>query len=476
MAEGPVVPLATPERAKPARGKGPWFRVLPRRRGTEAIGVSLTTPPKIQELQRKLYHKAKEEPQFRFYLLYDKVYRADILTHAWALCKANRGAPGVDGKTLKDIEAYGVERFLEGVAQELREEKYRPEAVRRVMIPKPDGGERPLGIPTVKDRIVQAATKIVLEPIFEADFTRNAHGYRPGHSAGQAIREVHESLKAGATDVVDADLTKFFDTIPHDALLQSVARRVSDGKMLRLIKLWLKAPVEERTEKGGRRRTGSGSRGTPQGGVISPLLANIYMRRFLVTWERRGYEQKFRARIVNYADDFVILCRGTAGPALAEARRTLTGIGLELNETKTRICDVRRDSFDFLGYTFGRCYAPTTGKPYLGARPSRKRIARLREKIRELTAPATLTQSAEELIGGVNRVLEGWARYFSYGTLSKAYRAVDAHVLQRVRHWLRRKHKTPTRGTRRYPEEWLNRSCGLLLLRHSLARLRTPSV
>lgn len=438
--------------------------------------MSLATPPKIQDLQRKLYHKAKEEPEFRFYSLYDKVYRTDVLAHAWALCKANRGAPGVDGQTFEDIEKYGVERFLKEVATELKEDRYRPEAVRRVMIPKPNGGERPLGIPTVKDRTVQTAAKLVLEPIFEADFTANAHGYRPGHNAVQAVREVHEALKAGYTDVVDADVSKYFDTIPHADLMRSVARRVSDGRMLHLVKMWLEAPIDEDNGRGGRTRRSPGNKGTPQGGVISPLLANIYMRRFLKAWVQRGHEQNLRARIVNYADDFVIMCRGTATHALSEARDLLSRIGLTLNEAKTRTCQAWQDPFDFLGYTFGRCHAPTTGKPYLGVKPSPKRLARLREKIRELTGPATLTKSAEELIGTVNRVLRGWAQYFCYGTLSKAYRAVDAHVVQRVRHWFVRKHKTPTRGTRRYTEERLHRQYGLLLLRRSLATFRTPSV
>lgn len=459
-----------------AGAKEPQFRALPKRRGMEAIGVSLATPPKIQELQQKLYRKAKEEPEFRFYSLYDKVYRMDLLEHAWALAKSNKGAPGVDGRTFEDIEAYGVERFLKEVQTELKEETYRPEAVRRVMIPKPNGGERPLGIPSVKDRTVQTAAKLVLEPIFEADLTPNAHGYRPGHSAVQAVREVHEALKAGYTDVVDADVSKFFDTIPHAELMKSVARRVSDGPMLHLIKMWLDAAIDEDNGRGGRTRRSPGSQGTPQGGVISPLLANIYMRRFLKTWEQRGNEQKLWARLVNYADDFVVLCRGTAPQALSEARAILARIGLTLNEEKTRTCHAWQDSFDFLGYTFGRCYAPKSGQPYLGAQPARKRLARLREKLRELTRPGTLQHSVEELIGTVNRVLRGWAQYFSYGTLSKAYRAVDAHVLQRVRHWLVRKFKMPNRGTRRYSEEWLQREYGLVRLRRSLAALRMPSV
>lgn len=438
------------------------------------MDMSLATPPRIQELQGKLHRKAKEEPEFRFYSLYDKVYRGDVLEYAYRVCKSNKGAPGVDGRTFADIEEYGEERFLREVAQELREGTYRPEAVKRVMIPKENGGERPLGIPTVKDRTVQTAAKLVLEPIFEADFTENAHGYRPGHSAREAVEEVHGHLKAGYTDVVDADLSKFFDTIPHDQLLRSVARRVSDGRMLRLVKMWLKAPIEEDDGQGRPQRRNPGNQGTPQGGVISPLLANIYMRRFLVQWERR-HERPLKARIVNYADDFVICCRRTANEALSEARGILSRIGLTLNEVKTKVCTAWTQGFDFLGYTFGVCYRPKTGKPYLGVKPSKKRLVRLRAKLHDLTERGTLTQETTELIGAVNGVLRGWTNYFSYGTLSKAYRAVDDYVLRRVRQWLARKHKVVGRGTRRYPDQAL-RAMGLLNLRHRLAALRTPSV
>ena len=269
--------------------------------------MSLATPEKIQTLQRKLYLKAKREPTFRFYALYDKVYRPDILAHAYALSRANRGASGVDGVGYEDIEKYGRERFLAELRRELQEKRYRPDAVLRVMIPKANGGERPLGIPTVRDRVVQAAVKLIIEPIFEADFTDNAYGYRPRRSAQDAVREIHKTLKAGYVHVVDADLSKFFDTIPHAALLHSVARRVSDGAILHLIKQWLKASIEERGDRGKPTRKRPGSRGTPQGGVLSPLLANIYMRRFLRAWELRGNDRKLGTRIVNYADDFVIL-------------------------------------------------------------------------------------------------------------------------------------------------------------------------
>src|SRR4029077_19971406 len=251
--------------------------------------MSLATPEKIRIFQRKLYRKDKAEPEYRFYLLYDKICREDILRHAYDLARGNAGAPGVDGVTFAAIEKEGLEAWLAGLRKELTEQTYRPAPVRRVMIPKPGGGERPLGIPTIRERVVQTAAKLVLEPIFEADFEDGAYGYRPGRSAQDAVRAVHTALCEGYTDVVDADLSKYFDTIPHHELLQSVARRIADGDVLRLVKMWLKVPVEERDERGGRRMTGGKrrTRGTPQGGVISPLLANIYMHRFLRAWRQR---------------------------------------------------------------------------------------------------------------------------------------------------------------------------------------------
>ncbi|MFZ1896462.1 MAG: reverse transcriptase domain-containing protein, partial [Rhodoplanes sp.] len=285
--------------------------------------MSLQTPEKIRSLQRKLYCKAKAEPAFRFYVLYDKIYRTDILRHAYALARANAGAAGVDEETFAQIEASGLERWLAGLREELVSKTYRPRPVRRVMIPKPGGGERPLGIPTIRDRVVQTATKLVLEPIFEADFEDSAYGYRPGRSGADAIKEVHRLICRGYTDVVDADLSKYFDTIPHSDLLKSVARRIVDRHVLRLIKLWLKAPVEERDSDGKRRMTGgkNGTRGTPQGGVASPLLSVIYMNRFLKHWRLSRRGEAFHAHVISYADDFVILSRGHAAEAGTSSRR-----------------------------------------------------------------------------------------------------------------------------------------------------------
>ena len=316
--------------------------------------MSLQTPEGIRTLQRKLYRKAKAEPDFRFYLLYDKVRREDVLLHAYRLARANKGAPGVDGQTFAAIEASGLERWLSGIGDSLKTKTYRPDPVRRVMIPKPGGGERPLGIPTIRDRVVQTAVKLVIEPIFEADLEPNAFGYRPKRSAADAVRAVHALLCRGYTDVVDADLSKYFDTIPHAELMRSVARRIVDRNLLRLIKMWLKAPVEETDGDGRRRLTGGkrSTRGTPQGGIVSPLLANLYMNRFLKWWRISGQGPRLDAEIIAYADDFVVLSRGHAAEAKALAAGVLTRLGLSLNAAKTMVRDARRERFDFLGYSF----------------------------------------------------------------------------------------------------------------------------
>lgn len=437
--------------------------------------MSLATPPKLRRLQEALYTKAKQEPAYRFYLLYDKVYRADILAHAYALAKQNGGAPGVDGVTFEDIEAAGLEPWLAAVGEALRNETYRAQPVRRVLIPKPGGtGERPLGIPVIRDRVVQTAALLILQPIFEADLEPTAHGYRPGRTALGAVQEVHQALCAGHTEVIDGDVSQYFDTIPHADLMKSLARRLSDRKMLRLLKRWLKAPVAEQTTGGGWRFSG-GQRatcGTPQGGVVSPLLANIYMNRYLKVFRLRGLDRRYGARLVNYADDFVVLCRTGATEVLAQSRRWFTQMGLTLNEQKTRVCDGRREAFSFLGYTFGPMRYRKDGHRYLGAAPAKKAVQRVKGRIRQILRPgnqAPWGEVKEEL----NRVLRGWANYFSYGSRSQAYRAVDRYVEERVRYFLRRRHKVPSRGTRRYSAERVFGALGIFELRRF--RLERPA-
>jgi RNA-directed DNA polymerase len=418
------------------------------------LAVSLTTPSKIRELQIKLYRKAKNEPEYRFYQLYDKVYREDILDHAYELARANHGAPGVDGESFEDIESRGLGEWKNGLREELRNKTYQPQPVRRVMIPKPGGGERPLGIPTIRDRVAQTAAKLILEPIWEAEMEPNAYGYRPRKSAQGAIRKVEELLHEGYTDVVDADLSKYFDTIPHSELLQSVARRIVDRYMLHLIKMWLKVPVEERDGNGKRRLTGGkdNDRGTPQGGVISPVLANLYMNRMLKGWRQSRRGDQFRAHMVNYADDFVILSRGKAAEALEWTRGVLERLELTLNEKKTSVRNAREERFDFLGYTFGPHYSPRTGRKYIGHSPSKKSVSRIKTKVGDLLVPGNM-EPWEKVSERLNQILKGWRAYFGCGSTSKAYRAVDEHVYDKVRHFLRRRHKVSSQGTRQFPEE-----------------------
>ncbi len=410
--------------------------------------MSLTTPESIRRLQRKLYCKAKAEPDYRFYLLYDKICREDMLLQAWKLARANGGAPGVDGVSFEAIEAGGLEEWLRELRTELVEKTYRPTPVRRVVIPKPGGGERPLGIPTIRDRVAQSAAKLVLEPIFEADFEDSAYGYRPGRGGIDAIKEVHRRVLQGYTDVVDADLSKYFDTIPHRELMRSVARRVVDRHVLRLLKQWLRAPVEGRDGDGGRRMEGGSkqTRGTPQGGVISPLLANLYMNRFLKYWRQRDCSRTFQAHVVSYADDFVILSRGHAARAKAWAAATLTKLGLTLNEEKTSLKDARRERFTFLGYAFGPHCLRRDGSWYLGASPSGKSVQRCKAEVNGILGSGNMAPG-DEIRDRLNRLVRGWTAYFSYGSCALAYRALEHHVWHRVHRFLSRRHKADRSGS-----------------------------
>lgn len=431
----------------------------------QEIGVSLKpVKTKLEELQGKLYVKAKAEPQFRFYALYDKIHRGDVLEEAYRRAKENRGAPGVDGQTFDDIEKAGRERWLRTLQEELQRKTYRPEPVRRVKIPKPGGGERPLGIPTIKDRVAQTAAKLILEPIFEADLLDEAFGYRPGRSALDAVAQVHQELKRGKTQVVDADLSKYFDTIPHAELMTCVARRVSDGKVLHLIKMWLKAPVEESDESGKKKHSGGpGTKlGTPQGGVISPLLANIYINRLLKAFAASDLGTRLGAKIVNYADDFVVVARRGADEVLERVRRWVTKLGLTLNEQKTCIRNARKETFKFLGYDFGPMVHRKSGRRYIGVQTSKKALERVREKVSE-KLQRERTEPWAEIRDELNRMLRGWANYFQYGSPGQTFRIVDNHVTERARNFLRRRHKEP-HGTARYSHRELRDRYGLVEL------------
>jgi group II intron reverse transcriptase/maturase len=429
--------------------------------------MNLATPSSVQKLQKALHDKAKESPKRRFHALYDKVYRRDVLVFAYACGKANGGAAGVDGQSFEDIEEYGVERWLDELAEELRSRTYRPRPVRRVWIPKPDGKQRPLGVPTIRDRTVETAAVVVLEPIFEADLQPEQYAYRQDRSALDAVMHVHKLVNTGYREIVDADLSGYFDSIPHAELLKSVARRVVDGAMLHLIRMWLQAPVEETDEHGRKHRSTRNrdeGRGTPQGAPISPLLSNLYMRRFVLGWKQLGHEKRLRAYVVNYADDLVICCRSSAEEALATMRRIMGKLKLTVNDTKTRVCKLPEEKFDFLGYTFGRCYSPKTGRAYLGTVPSKKRMTRVCDAISSETGRNTTLLDAEIVVGKLNRMLNGWANYFCLGPVSKAYRAVEQHACKRLRQWLRAKHKVAGMGTGRFPDIHLHNVLGLVRL------------
>ena len=429
---------------------------------------NLSTPKSVQKLQKALHAKAKAEPGYRFYALYDKIYREDILAYAYAQCRSNAGAPGVDGQDFPQVETYGVERWLGELALALKEESYRPEPIRRVYIPKANGKLRPLGISTLRDRVCMTAAMLVLDSIFEADLPPEQYAYRTGRNAQQAVNEVQDALYHGHPEVVDADVADYFGSIPHAQIMRSLARRIVDARVLHLIKMWLECAVEETDDRGHKTRTTVAKdtkRGIPQGSPISPLLANLYMRRFVLGWKKLGFEQLLGSRIVTYADDLVILChRGKGAEALTRMRELMGKLKLTVNEDKTRICSLPDGHFDFLGYTFGRLYSPRTGSSYIGYRPSKRSIRRAVDKVHALTARNMTWQETTDVVVKLNRVLRGWANYFQVGTVSGAYRALESYTALRLRRWLRYKHKAWHSRAGRFYDSYLYGELGLVRL------------
>src|SRR5258708_643035 len=394
----------------PVEGRNLSWKTTQEVTKTEGLVMSLTTPESVQKLQAALHDKAKKSPDFRFYALYDKVYRKDVLTFAYECCKANGGAAGVDNQAFEDIEAYGAERWLDELTQGLKSRTYRPLPVRRVFIPKPGGQQRPLGVPAILDRAVMMAAVLVLDPIFEADLQPEQYAYRRGRSALVAVRHVHKLINTGHQEIVDADLAKYFDLLPHSELLKSVARRVVDGAMLHLIKMWLKAPAEETDDRGKKHRNTRNrdeGRGSPQGSPISPLLSNLYMRRFVLGWKKLGHEKRLGAYIVNYADDLVICCRGRAEEALATMRIMMTKLKLTVNETKTRVSKLPEEKFDYLGYTFGRCYSTKTGCADLGTVLATKRGIRLCAALSSETGRNRTLLDHQTVVTKLNQMMNG---------------------------------------------------------------------
>lgn len=426
-----------------------------------------TSAHKIQTLQTALHAKAKAEPSYRFYTLWDKLYRIDVLREAYKRCRQNGGSYGVDRETFIDIGALGVEEWLWKLQKELKDKTYYPKPLRRVWIPKANGkAMRPLSIACIRDRVAQMAMLLLLHPIFEADFLPEQYGFRPKVDAKMAIRRVYYHItQYHRTEIIDADLKEYFTSIPHGDLMRCLTRRIADKQVLQTIKRWITAPVIEEKPKGNVRSTEMKDkhRGIPQGSPISPLLSNCYFRRFLLAWKKLGYEDKLEARIVNYADDYVICCKPfTAAKAFEAMRDIINRIGLQVNLDKTQVVDLtKKGCFDFLGYTIGT-FVNKNGKSYYGTHPSKKALKKVIGKIHDETSRRWLLTTAEGRVTEINRILQGWCNYFNQGPVLASYKTLRHYTEKRLRRWLVKKHKQRgTTGYRQYPDKFLYEKLGL---------------
>jgi RNA-directed DNA polymerase len=453
-------------------GKQPWYKGNVRSGESKVIDASLPTPSsKVQTLQIALHAKAKTEPGYRFYSLWDKVYRADILEIAYKRCRRNDGAHGVDKETFADIKAYGIEKWLGKLKQELKDKTYNPKPLRRVWIPKADGkSKRPLSIACIKDRVVQMAMLLVINPIFEADLLPEQYGFRPKVDAKMAIRRVYYHItQFGRTEIIDADLKEYFTSIPHGDLMKCISRRIADKQILQLIKRWQIAPIMEEDCNGNitvNTLAKDTHRGIAQGSPMSPLLSNCYFRRFILAWRDFGYQGKFNARVVNYADDYVICCSPNTSTSANEVmRQIISRIGLEVNQDKTQVIDLKtKGHFDFLGYSIGS-FVNKDGEYYYGTRPSKKSLKKVIQKIHDETSRQWLFSTAEIRVSVINLILRGWCGYFNQGPVLPSYKIVKRYTERRFRRWLVNKHKLRgTTGYRQFPDEFLYNKLGLYKL------------
>lgn len=467
----PIVAMKSKDNITYDERRGITLTMPPKERGTGRLPEGLPTPEaqRVQDFQRRLYLKAKRKEKTRFYSLYDKVYSRGVLNEAWKRVRANKGSAGVDGKAIEDIEIGGIEQFICQIQTELKDKKYRADDIKRVFIPKPNGGKRPLGIPTIKDRVVQMATKIVIEPIFEAGFQECSYGFRPKRTAHQALREIKRLLHMGYVQVIDADLKSCFDTIPHNRLMELIAKRVGDKNILGLIKQWLKAGI---LSEGVVNR--NSATGTPQGGVISPLLANIYLNELDKIWNMK-YKRQFNARLIRYADDFVVMSGRKMQDAYKATQTVISDLGLKLNEEKTQMLDMRKDKLTFLGYSFKKIYDKRKNARYFISFPSAKAMNAIRKKVKGMTS-RKIPEKAEVIVSRLNPVIRGWANYFVEGNSSKWFSSLRNYTENKVRRFIRKHKQKVCFGYSKYPRAYLYEELGLYYLTTKRVCLSSESV